>query len=216
MAIRDKDGNVYKIRGPNPLVKNSDNWDKNKITLINFQTIKEETVEDKRKSQKTPIDIGKDLNLSQEPEESRVVPPQEFLNKINEPEPTEQPVEEPVQKDFKININVDERVARALLERGVEYFCSPVIGHKEIVDELYGTSYKTPKYGTKFLFDAIIIDQSDLQLQIWCVKELSKDSIVYRKNQQGGERWWRITEKEAKSGGYLCLATVSDVNPDFT
>jgi hypothetical protein len=102
------------------------------------------------------------------------------------------------------------------LERGVEYFCSPVIAYKEIVDELYGTSYKTPKYGTKFLFDAIIVDQSDLQLQIWCVKDIKKDSIIYRKNQQGGERWWRINQTEARSGGFLCLASISDINPDFT
>lgn len=212
MSIKDKDGNVYKLRGPNPLVKNRNDWDKNKITLINFKKIKEEIFEDKKKNIKKPIDIAEDLSLFQGPEPSKKISAQDFIEKIAEPE---QPPEED-KKEFKININVDERAARALLERGVEYYCSPVIGHKEIVDELYGTSYKTPKYGTKFLFDAIIVDQSDLQLQIWCVKDISKDSVIYRKNQQGGERWWRISDTESKSGGYLCLASISDVNPDFS
>lgn len=212
MSIKDKDGNVYKLRGPNPLVKNRNDWDKNKITLINFKKIKEEIFEDKKKNIKKPIDIAEDLSLFQGPEPSKNISAQDFIEKIAEPE---QPPKED-KKEFKININVDERAARALLERGVEYYCSPVIGHKEIVDELYGTSYKTPKYGTKFLFDAIIVDQSDLQLQIWCVKDISKDSVIYRKNQQGGERWWRISDTESKSGGYLCLASISDVNPDFS
>lgn len=36
MAIRDSQGNVYKISGPNPLMKAQNFWDRKKITLINF------------------------------------------------------------------------------------------------------------------------------------------------------------------------------------
>jgi hypothetical protein len=66
------------------------------------------------------------------------------------------------------------------------------------------------------MFDAVIVDQSDLQLQLWCVKDISKDSIIYRKLNQGGERWWRIQHTEPKTGGYLCVCGISDLNPDFS
>ena len=214
MAIKDRDGNVYHLRGPNPLVKNRADWDQKNVILINLKKIKEEVIEDKKKDQKKPIDIAEDLNLFEGPEPSKPVSPQNFIEEATQVETKIDVKKE--KKEFSININVDERAARALLERGVEYYCAPVIGNKEIVDELYGTSYSVPKYGTKFLFDAIVIDQSDLQLQIWCIKDLVKGSVIYRKNQQGGERWWRITETEKKSGGSLCLASISDVNPDFT
>ena len=35
MGIKDKDGNVYKLRGPNPIMNKQDQWDKSKIKLIN-------------------------------------------------------------------------------------------------------------------------------------------------------------------------------------
>lgn len=221
MAIKDKDGNVYKLRGPNPLCKDRSDWDKTKIKLINLKDIKTEIIEDEnsplKKAKQNIVDISERLGLFEGSDESKVISPQDFIEEaavmVEEP-PKEESFAQTTSPSVTINVNED--VARILQERGVEYHCVPVIGYKNIVDELYGSSYSTPKYGTQFLFDAIIIDQSDLQLQLWCVKEMSKDSVIHRKHQQGGERWWRITDIEAKTGGFLCLASVSDVNPDFS
>jgi hypothetical protein len=221
MAIKDRDGNVYKLRGPNPLCKDRSDWDKTKIKLINLKDIKTEIIHDEnnplKKAKQNIVNISERLGLFEGPEESKIIPPQEFME-----EAAAVAIEEPlIENSFNsptpgVTINVNENVARILQERGVECHCVPVIGYKKIVDDLYGSSYSTPKYGTQFLFDAIIIDQSDLQLQIWCIKELTKDSIIHRKNKQGGERWWRVTDIEPKTGGFLCLASISDVNPDFS
>jgi len=216
MSIKDKDGNVYKLRGPNPLVKNRADWDKNHIELINIGKWKAEVLEDKNKEESSIPDIAKSLNFYEEPEPpAKTVSPDEFLKEITEIEKIEEtPVETKQQKTAIIN--VPEILAQAIRDRGVEYYCAPVIGENKFTDDLYGSTYKTNKYGNKFLFDAIVIDQSDLQLQFWCLKDLTKNSIVYKKNQQGGERWWRITESEPKTGGFICLANVSDMNPDFS
>ncbi len=227
MAIKGKDGNVYKLRGPNPLTKDMANWDQSSVKLINLGW-KSEVVNDERNPVKQASDnivnISQELNLYEGPEETHSIPARVFLNEMEatidkapvtvtpsiEIEVIEPPVDEP------ISIDVDHKVARILQERGVEYYCAPVIGYKKFVDDLYGTSYESPKYGTSFIFDAVVIDFTDLELQFWCVKDVTKDSIVYRKNSQGGERWWRIEAVEAKTGGYLCNCTISDLNPDFS
>lgn len=217
MAIKDKDGNVYKLRGPNPLVKDRSDWDKSKMKLINMGDWKSETIEDPksstREAQENTIDIAEELGLFDGPEEPKVIPANSFIQELVQPEQKIEPKPEPKPE---VTINVDKQLARVLKERGVEYYCAPVIGQNSYVDDLYGETYSTSKYGDKFLFDAIVIAQSDLQLQFWCVKPITKDSIVYRKHQQGGERWWRITGSEIKTGGHICLAVISDVNPDFT
>lgn len=84
------------------------------------------------------------------------------------------------------------------------------------MDDLYGNVYQTTQYGDKFIFDAVVVDESDLQLQFWCVRPITINSIVYRKIREGGERWWRIKDIEPKTGGFLAVAIISDTNPDFS
>lgn len=226
MAIKDKDGNVYKLRGPNPLVKNLSEWDSNSVIVINRYGVKE-IVSDLnnpiKEQQEYVKDISKELNLYEGTEETKNVSAQEFLDEVaqkEEPPKVEMPIENIVDKQpsqtESITIEVNEKTAKILKERGCAFHCAPVIGQKLWKDELYGTSYTTNKYGTKFIFDAVIVAQSDLEMQFWCIREIKKDSIVLKIDQQGGERCWRIHEIESKSGGYLCRAMISDTNPDFS
>lgn len=225
MAIKDRDGNVYKLRGPNPLVKDMSDWNKDAVKLINHYGSKEEVVQDSRNPIKAAkeniVDISNELQLYQGPEKSKPVPAAQFIEEIAEPvtETTNTVESIPVQTTSEpdsVTIHVDEKIGKILKERGTEFYCAPVIGQKVWKDELYGTSYTTNKYGTKFIFDGIIIGQSDLEIQFWCMRDLCKDSIILRKNQQGGERWWRVSQTESKSGGLLCKAIISDLNPDFS
>ena len=69
MGIKDKDGNVYKLRGPNPIMNKQDQWDKSKIKLINakWEDIifeDEDNAIDKFKSDYNVRDIGDVLDLS--------------------------------------------------------------------------------------------------------------------------------------------------------
>lgn len=200
MAIKDKEGNVYTLRGPNVLMRDQSEWDKKKITLINMNWEIEE-VEDKKNPVKEfkskVIDIKEELNLT------KSVPIKQFIEEINEPEP----------EDIVVESNHSTHL---LKERGAEFFCAPVVDKRTFVDNLYGSSYQNFVYGDKYLFDAIIIDQSDLELQFWCVREIAEGSIIYRKLKQGGERWWRVNTVEQKTGGYLAKAVTSDTNPDFS
>lgn len=233
MAIKDKDGNVYKLRGPNPLLKEQADWDSSNVKLINCRW-KSEVIEDQRnpieEAKAKVIDIGEELQLEENPK-AKVISAKNFIDEIREqpklkkvtpqsPKPVEKPKEEPPQETVKekdqVVLNVSPKLARILKERGVEYHCAPVVGSKSYTDELYGNSYELPQYGEQFVFDAVVIDQSDLQLQFWCVSPINKNSVVYRKMKEGGERWWRVAQVEPKTGGFLVIANISDSNPDFS
>ena len=64
MAITDKDGKVYKLQGPNPLMKDQDKWDMNDIVLHNFKW-GSEVIEDTKKAHKFLSDLNiKESNVA--------------------------------------------------------------------------------------------------------------------------------------------------------
>jgi hypothetical protein len=224
MAITDKEGNVYKLRGPNPLMKDQkQDWDRKKLEFINMGW-ENEIIEDARnpvekfKTDFNVVDIGEQLGLVPN-EETKTVPARKFVEEIAKPEPIEQvaivtpPKEEPKEE---VVLNVPPQLASILKQRGVEYYCAPAVGKNLHTDDLYGESYYTMQYGNQFVFDAVVIDMSDLELQFWCVKPITIESIIFPKTKEKGQRWWRIKDVEPKTGGYLCNAITSDTNPDFS
>ena len=216
MAIKDKEGKVYKLRGPNPIMKNQKKWDMKKLEFINMGWSNEVVVDERNPIKKfktdfNVVDIGQELGLVSNEEAATVVKPQEFIDDIQEPVVVEEP------KEDQVVLNVDPQLAKMIKERGVEYYCAPVVGKKQHVDDLYDESYYTMQYGDKFVFDAIIVEESDLEIQFWCVRPMTVESIVFRKIVKSfAERWWRIKHIEPKTGGYLCRAITSDTNPDFS
>jgi hypothetical protein len=235
MAIKDKDGKVYKLRGPNPLMKDQRVWDKKQTKFFNLDGWQTEVVEDATQEVPNVVDIAEEWSLKKNEEaNATTVNAQQFLKEVEEAVAVEeppvvepQPEPEPVVDDTprveptqapppKPTITVDGRLARMLEERGVEFFCAPAIGKRLHVDELYESSYETTQFGDKFVFDAIVIDQSDLQLQFWCVRPITIGSVIHRKAKERGERWWRVADVEPKTGGYLVIANTSELNPDFS
>lgn len=239
MAIRDKDGKVYKLRGPNPLMNGQSlDWDKSKLKLHNFSW-NSECVEDpispeaKFQREHPKVDIAEELGLKPNGD---WIPPFEFVNELKATRPVsvveeipeefpvvEEPVEEvqvPLPKVEQLKpeegpkeFNVSSQVARIFHERGMEFHCAPVF-QVSMKDDLYGTEYKMNRYGDKFVFDGVIVEENDLELVYWCVKQMTKGSVVMPKARES--RWWRVEEIEPKTGGFLVKALPSDVNPDFS
>lgn len=218
MAIKDRDGKVYKLRGPNPLLKTQQEWDRSRIQLHNMGHWRSEVITDERnpveEMKANIINIGEELKLQPNPDRTRTIDARKFIEEMRHAEEP-MPVFEPPEESNAV-LNVDPKTARLLKDRGAVYFCAPAVGKTTHKDEFYGTSYDLIQYGEKFMFDAIVIDQSDLELQFWCVRYIPPHSVVYKKNQQGGERWWRVRESEEKTGGWLAKAITSDSNPDFS
>lgn len=237
MAIKDKNGNVVKLRGPNPVMRDQADWDASKVKLINCGW-KSEVVVDHRSPAKEmkarTIDIGEELGLEENPK-TKIVPAKQFIAEMVAPaKPKPKPVPPPpkppepepeidieievVQPDQPVTLNVDPRAARLLRDKSVVYRYVPVVGQKKHKDDFYGDSYETPIYGEQGELDAVVVDLSDLQLQFWCVRPITKGTVLHRKDEskEGGERWWKVERVEANGGGYLVLAVTSDLNPDFS
>lgn len=89
MAIKDRDGNVYKLRGPNPLVKDMSDWNKDAVKLINHFGSKEEVVVDATSSEAiardNTVNISDELNLYEGTERSKVIPPRDFIEEAAKP-----------------------------------------------------------------------------------------------------------------------------------
>ena len=213
MAIRDTDGSIYRLHGPNPIMKTQELWDDSQITLINLKWTGEVVTDPKNPIAEARSKV-RDIShrTKPRPKSTHAVPSRDFIKEVQKVEPAIK--EEPA----PVVINVVPEVAKVLQERGATFFCAPVIGFKEHNDDLYGTSYRTPTFGDQYTFDAIIIDQSDLQIQFWSAKEITKGSVVYQKAQAGEweRRWWEITQSEPKAGGFMSLGNISHLNPDFS
>ena len=173
MAIKDKDGNIYRLRGPNPLVANKSEWDIKDAKLINLK-FKSEIQKDEKTNpvvefKEKVVDIAKEINLKPEGKNINSI---DFINEIKESniekanivKLPKSNVESPTETD---NIN------KLLNEKGDNYHCVPAISETEHTDTLYGYTRKTTNYGETFVFRGIVIDRSDLQLQIWTTMKLS-------------------------------------------
>jgi hypothetical protein len=219
MTIKKKDGSVYIIEGPNKLVKNQEKIDLDKCNFYNFSW--DEIVYKGRISSKIPVGtvIEKPTPVDTkefEPKEK----PKEPETKL-EPKPETKP-EKDAKDDFVFPI----------LKVKVLMHCLPakVSTHKDL---LYGESWERIIYNKKFIFPAVMISNNDLEMSFWTSdpnEKITEKSIVfpfsyeiYNQNTQGYDRvpfdehrWWKVSQKETKEGGWLISTIPSQEHPDFS
>jgi hypothetical protein len=226
MAIRDRDGNVYKLRGPNPIMRDQSKWEKDRVVFVNMKFGKTtEVVADERnpikkfKTDYSILDVGEELNLlSNEEFDSNVavIPQPQQLDQtdlVNNPEESPPNTLEHVPVQQITITGVDENMKRMFQRNMIEFHCAPAI-REEHIDALYGDRKISTRYGKKHVFDGVIVSQSDLEIQFFSFRPIAIGSIVFPVNLD--KQWWRVEEVAPKTGGYLCKGLVSDVNPDFS
>ena len=198
--IKNKDGTVYRLNTPNPLVSDQEFWaEKDKFIVHNFNW------------DKVLTELGDFLPSFplQKPDllEPKVKP--ELEPEIEELEIEEEEVEEEPKKEEPL-----------YLKNVVVIHCQPAIV-KEHKDELYDESYTKTQYGEKFTFEGIMIQREDFMILFWTNLKLTKNSILYPSKYRDGVkfgdyRWWKVNDMREKSGGFVVQAVVSDYQPDFT
>ncbi len=191
MPIKNKDGSTYTLRGPNPLMKNQERWDKAKIVFHNMKwggtTLADDTVVDTFKT---------DL----------IIP-------VN-PEPTPEPEPEPeVLPDPPPPVAEKPRETETISVPKVTFKCQPAT-LRERKDPLYGDVTKTIQYGEPFSFEGIVVKNEYLSFQFWTtVSQITEGAIVFPQNQD--RRWWRVMQKAPKTGGWLYDCVISDKQFSF-
>jgi hypothetical protein len=211
MPIKNKDGTEYTLRGPNKIMKDQSFWDRDSVILLNFGDWKETLYKDQ---QVTPIKVLEEFVSRLSPNEVTFNPPPK-LEPITIPTvvgmpPIERPrieleeIHEPV-------ITQNEKIA----VRQKTYSCVP-IHYTKVTDELYGDESLEQRFGSKFSFDAVPMENNDLTFMFWTQSKLSKDSIVFQHGIERHGRWWQVQKLEEDSGGYIVTAIISSINPDFS
>lgn len=216
MPILTKDGKEYRtFSEPNPLAIDQEKIEKSKLEFHNFQWKKEIKKADSivKKAQftfpKTEIIEEFIKEIIEEPKpkiEEQEPKPELKIIEEHKPEPKVELEEEYVEitDDLILIVHV---LPVYLIER---------------VDELYGEVRKTNKYGDKFNIESILMEISDLSIQILSDVKLEKNFIIYPSKYKNGEnaginRWWRVTNvKQDENGNYLIQGMPSDFHPDFS
>lgn len=222
MVLKNKDGSVYILNEPNPLVKTQRSWDLNKLIFYNFNwedVIYSKTIE-------KPIEKKEKKPIVQQPSEKSNQQINEKSNEKIDEKPNEQNEE---QQEFN-----EEEIAykMPLIKHKVLSYCLPAIT-KNFKDNFYGESWSKIKYGKKFIFPFVIIENQDLFIQFWTSdpnQQVTEQSIIYpfsyeiyNSNTNSYDRvpydeyrWWEISKKESKNGGWLFEAIPSKNQPDFS
>jgi hypothetical protein len=202
MTLRNKDGTIYKLAGPNPAMKNQNLWSEGEFKVHNMQW-EGEKAEDT--NQVTPMSSDFDVRDT-------------FLSaldkakvdiKVVEPKP-DSPIERKplVQPDLQREAeNTSNGIEKVFIH------CLPAY-LRERRDALYGDSYKTIQYGKPTSFEGVILQQSDLAIEIWTdTDRITIGSVLYPKT--NFKRWWRVQDKTQKGGGWVLTAMPSDHQPSF-
>jgi hypothetical protein len=220
--IFNKDGKVYILKGPNPLVDKQENWDSSKLVFHNFDwdDIRIKSAAQVKKV-KTDIKNIKETKI----EEIKIEAP----SSTQTPEPTKIPlkIEEPKQQEIEKSFDLP------YIKYKVLSYCLPVILETR-TDDFYGERWGRLKYGKKFVFPSVVISSTDFSIEFWTSdpnEQITEGSIIYPfsyevHNQETESydkvpydeyRWWKVSEKEKKEeGGWLFKATPSETQPDFS
>lgn len=215
MAIFTKDGKVYTVQGPNPLVNKQVSWDKDKLLFHNFAW--DEIRQAMMSSKAPPIPKAEPFLKS---ENAKEVKKEETLDEPSDEDASQISVES--KKDFDFPI----------IKYRVLCHCLPA-RTESVADPLYGDTFMRVKYGSKFVFPCVVISSSDLSLEFWTSdprEKVSEKSVIYPfsyevynsetssydKVPYDDYRWWKVSSKQPKEGGWSFEAIPSDFQPDFS
>ena len=213
MAIMSKDGSVYVIKSPNPLVKEQEKWDSSKLVFHNFTWDEIRANAAPRMKRQEPRKIPDPPKPSPEP-----MPP---APKREEPR-HEDPIQQADDKTFDL----------PHIKYKVISHCLPAIVQKK-KDSLYGESWERLTYGRKMVFPLIVVESNDFSFDFWTSDpngQITERSIIYPfsyevYNEETGSydrvpydeyRWWKVSSKERKEGGWLFKSAPSETQPDFS
>lgn len=214
MVIKNKNGSEYKLRGPNPIMIQQDLWENFQLHNMQFQEEHRENTVSHVASVKK-INLGQSVtiqdniqSLASKPVETPNPTPQPTVFKYEIPkiEPTPSPEIEKVYRPKSISDKLKSYNKDVLN-------CLPAKS-KTITDTLYEEKTVKVTYGDQFLFEAIIIDESDFELLFWShLENIQKYSIVYPRNKN--KRWWKVESVSNAPEGFFLKCRPSDVQPSF-
>ena len=189
MPIYNKDGSVYKLRGPSPLAKDQIQWSKDKITLHNFKW-------KVSKTEDSPLKIENPIQAIEE-----FIPP----STIKEPEPVKPAVTE--SKDQKLKNVV------------IVHFQPTVIVEKkdDLYNEVYSKVQYGEKGMLEGVVADMNDFTMSLWTRLELTRGTVLYPSKYKDGRPFGDRrWWKISAQKSFETGFIYECIPSDYQPDFS
>lgn len=219
MAIFNKDGKVYVLEGPNPLVEKQVKWEPSQLIFHNF---KWDEVITKGSRIKKPANVqAEPPPPTRTPESVQIPVPVPVVR------PEENKIESPLADEPKRDFDLPH------IKHKVLSYCLPAKVERK-TDKLYGESWMKVSYGKKIVFPSVMTEVTDFGIEFWTSdpnEQITEKSIIYPfvyevHNPQTESydrvpydeyRWWKVSEKKKiNEGGWLFRAVPSDTQPDFS
>jgi len=219
MALKNKDGTVYKLRGPNPIMKDQKKWEA--FVIHNMKWNGEISADSSElHAIKTDFQVRNNFidDLDQaaaEVEESVNIKVVESPS-ISEPVVTIEPRPEiKVTENKVVEAPPAENTSNSIPK--IFIHCLPATVRSR-TDQTYGENIQSLQYNKPFSFEGVLIDQSDLTIKFWTqsndlTEQIQQGSIIFPKTLQ--KRWWRVQTRLEKTGGWIFTAHPSDYQPHF-
>ncbi len=198
MTIYNKDGTPFRLKGPNPLMKEQEitndwhlvhNFRANE-EIVNYRPGKKPT----KKVIKAP---------EPEPEPPKVEP-------VVEVKPEPMPVIEEPEVEVEDEVTPPEPVKEE--PRGSMCWCLPATV-KQYIDPLYGETKVKLAYGDKFKIEVVPVQVGDINYSVWTTAMVPTNSILYMPQDR---RWWRVLKTTLQdNGGFIVTCMPSTEKPSF-
>ncbi len=228
MVIKNKDGTVYKVRGPNPIMIAQDLW--NDFELHNMEFPDDLVSQNSaKKPSKNKINLGQtiitkqdesrsEVNVETKPlKQDKILPKKqefslpEIIKTEEKPSPVEKVEEKAKEEDF---VEKPKSVNSKLLNYPKTVLCCLPTDVQEKKDMLYGEVTTKITYGKKFTFEAILIEETDMHLLFWThLDKIKRFAIFYPKNQE--KRWWQADAVKPAPEGFIVKCIPSMHHPNF-
>lgn len=221
MPILTKEGKEYKLfQEPPAIALNQDTIEKEKLEFHNFKwtqhVIKGKPVLKKEVPKSNIEEFVKTLS-----DVERIKPPEVILKEPIMELPKKVDVPKDLPKEIKSSEeSSDDSSDEGYVEIGDEdLLMVHVLPVYEKIDKLYGERRQT--YGQKFEAECILLQISDLSIQILTDLKLEKNWILYPSRYKNGEsagisRWWKVIQTEISDGNYMAQGIPSNFHPDFS
>lgn len=190
MALLDKNGKIYTLSRPNPIMTDQELWVQKEKLIFHNKIGKSVVLLDEARPVERITDFAFDAKVLAQTQEMLGKQEPEIVTSLEEPE---------------VGGAEDEKM---------QVWCLPA-SYKEYKDNLYGEKYRKVRYGNKFLAEAIILEQEDLFMTMWTnTKAVTEGSILFPRTHD--KRWWRAERIKEQDGGYIIYSMISDYQPKFS
>jgi hypothetical protein len=207
MVIKNKDGTIYTLRGPNPVMINQDLWQDFEIHNMNFtEEHSEDTFTNRKQSKKVNLGSTVTVQDSSPKEKIKIPKIEEYVKPPEIKVELTTPIPILPKEEHDPEVERPVRISEKLRNYKKTILCCLPADVKEYYDKLYGEKSVKYTYGQKFTFESVVVTETDMEFVFWThLNKIQKYSIFYPKNEK--KRWWQaVAIKEAPEGVFIKCA----------